>query len=738
MASLKRLLEQVHERSLWQILGSYAAGAWFVLQVIEVLLGTVGLPDWVAEITFGLLVAGLPIVLATAFVQRGLRGRPDHAATGLRRHLTWRRVAIGGVAAFALLGAGTTVFMVMRGLGIGPPGTLLARGLIQEGELIVFADLEDAVGDPRLVFTIRDGLRYQLDQSPAVGFVGPERLQLALRRMELADTTAITSQIAREIIRRHGFRAYLTGAVSAVGNRYLLTLQLVDRDGEVLLSEQVQADGEEDILHAVDRLADRFRERIGESLRTVRASPALPDATTRSLEALELYSEGGRESAHRRFEGAVRLLGQAVVVDSSFAEAYVALAHALRDLGRDRSRQVAAISRAFELRHRLPESRRLYVEGVYYGPIFRAEADRALESLRAAAVLGDIEALAYIAFVHRSRADYASALSAFEEALRADTLYARAHVGVVRMLWSLERHAAGDSALAVMERRLGDHPLTDYLRGVRPLVLRDWDAADSAAARAPADRWSLIDWSMDLYHGRLDRADRFLQLDPDAPGVSLNTVINNTRSAAYADLLGRRGDPEKWVRALDELVARIPPDVSFVDDEPANALNIARLYALLGAPERASVLLGEFDAATVDGFLGELAQYRDLVVSEIAVAEGRYDDAIRALRAAHVGHILDRPIDGLARAYDRAGMADSAIATAERFLATTYWQTTWTLLYPIWYERLGELYDARGDLENAARYYAMFIEAWSEADPDLQPRVSAARQRLEEILAERG
>jgi hypothetical protein len=53
-------------------------------------------------------------------------------------------------------------------------------------------------------------------------------------------------------------------------------------------------------------------------------------------------------------------------------------------------------------------------------------------------------------------------------------------------------------------------------------------------------------------------------------------------------------------------------------------------------------------------------------------------------------------------------------------------------------ERRGQLHDEAGDLEEAAIYYARFVELWAEADPELQPRVAAARARLEEILRQRG
>jgi hypothetical protein len=44
----------------------------------------------------------------------------------------------------------------------------------------------------------------------------------------------------------------------------------------------------------------------------------------------------------------------------------------------------------------------------------------------------------------------------------------------------------------------------------------------------------------------------------------------------------------------------------------------------------------------------------------------------------------------------------------------------------------------QGDLENAAVYYAQFVDLWSEADPDVQPRVETARARLQDIVRERG
>ena len=45
-------------------------------------------------------------------------------------------------------------------------------------------------------------------------------------------------------------------------------------------------------------------------------------------------------------------------------------------------------------------------------------------------------------------------------------------------------------------------------------------------------------------------------------------------------------------------------------------------------------------------------------------------------------------------------------------------------------ERLGQLYEAKGDTIRAVEHYHKFIELWKDADAVLQPRVKAARDRL--------
>lgn len=75
MASISEVVREIHRRSLWQVLGIFLAASWVVLQVVDLVTQTAGLPDWTPAMAFVLLLIGLPFCLATAFVQEGMPGR---------------------------------------------------------------------------------------------------------------------------------------------------------------------------------------------------------------------------------------------------------------------------------------------------------------------------------------------------------------------------------------------------------------------------------------------------------------------------------------------------------------------------------------------------------------------------------------------------------------------------------------------------------------------------------------
>jgi DNA-binding SARP family transcriptional activator len=88
---------------------------------------------------------------------------------------------------------------------------------------------------------------------------------------------------------------------------------------------------------------------------------------------------------------------------------------------------------------------------------------------------------------------------------------------------------------------------------------------------------------------------------------------------------------------------------------------------------------------------------------------------------------------------DKLGHADSAIAFGEQFLKVSRgaagWISTEAIFRAPMLQRLGELYEAKGQSDKALEHYQDFVDLWKTADPELQPRVRDVRGRIERIRA---
>ena len=175
---LRRLIQEIHRRSIWQVLAVYLFGAWIGYEVVLALVEGLALPPWLPGLAIVLFVIGLPIVVATALVQEGaprLSGPDLHLlddleladdgggqeeATGpverphgaLHDILTWRKAFLGGVLAFALWGVVAAGWLVFGGAtGVAVPAESVAVESDRTGILRVAVEPPGAVVKLRLI-----------------------------------------------------------------------------------------------------------------------------------------------------------------------------------------------------------------------------------------------------------------------------------------------------------------------------------------------------------------------------------------------------------------------------------------------------------------------------------------------------------------------------------------------------------------------------------------------------------
>ena len=301
MNDVRRLIREIHRRSLWQVLGIYLAASWGVLQVVDTVVDTAGLPDWLPGLALILLLVGLPVVLATAIVQEGLgrtaavdspaeetgppstyespeAKRPSPIGSGRTEPVvvfTWRNAMLGGVCAMALWGVAATG-LLLRGGGA-------AAGDEGVPPSIAVLPFENMASEENQYFT--DGIHE--DIITALTKVGGLKVISRTSVLDFADP--MNRPTIPEIAAQLGVVAILEGSVRREGEDVRVTAQLIDgRDEGHLWADTYDRGVGVGVFALQASLAREIANELGATL-APGAGEQLERIPTESVEAYDLY-----------------------------------------------------------------------------------------------------------------------------------------------------------------------------------------------------------------------------------------------------------------------------------------------------------------------------------------------------------------------------------------------------------------------------------------------------------------
>ena len=260
-----------------------------------------------------------------------------------------------------------TASIVIVGLAVGGWWVRSRKAhALTDKDTIVLADFTNTTGDSVFDGTLRQGLSVQLEQSPFLRLVSEQQIQQTLQMMGQKPDVKLTPEISREVCQRTGSAAVIEGAIAQIGTQYLLTVKAVKcASGESLTSTEAQASDKNNVLDALGKTASEIRNKLGESLSTVKKfDTPLQQATTPSLEALKAYSAGYRIQTTQS-PASIPFYKHAVELDPNFALAYALLSREYGNIGES---GIAAdyARKAFELRDRASEPEKYYISGHFH------------------------------------------------------------------------------------------------------------------------------------------------------------------------------------------------------------------------------------------------------------------------------------------------------------------------------------------------------------------------------------
>lgn len=725
----------------------------------------IGLPDWVLPGAIGVMLAGLPVLLATAFIQRTAhraftatphrtpspQGTMATLALKASPHVSWRRAWMGGafaVGGFAVLVVG---FMVMRALGVGPMASLAAKGALGESGLVMVADFASPPSDSTLGSTVSEALRTDLAQSATLRVLTRSDIREQLTLMQRPVDSPLLFDLSQQIATREGAKAVLDGSITRLGQSYIISARLVSAlDGKDLALFREEAANDDALLGALGKISKQVRARAGESLKAVRASSELDRVTTPSLPALRKYVEGMRLADEEgEMERGMALLREAVELDTAFAMAWRKLAVLLNNENRDRSGMIDAISTAYRHRARLTEMERLLTEGFYYTRGPEPSRTKALAAYEAAAELDSLSTSAVnnAAVVLGEMYEYQRAESLYRKVVRLPQPFGGAFTNLLIAQINNGNTAALDSTQALFRATFPNS--NDVWEG-------DWyvawgkgdrDRADSIAlaiARDPKTPRQAIRANNGLgeiaiLEGRI--RDASTAYTRSAEALLRAQPTSDSRLAFYLDSAFIRqaaGDDAGALALIERGLTRVPMEDIPASERPWGTLRILGALTRNPALIRRAVAGWERDQAALNP---DPEAYRIASASLLAFAEGRWQDAITEGRRAEARYAAPpkaaAAVHGVA--FRAMGQVDSAIASMERSLAIPDpFATTASAWHARLLQELGELYEQKGDRTKALERYRSFVDLWQNADPELQPRVHEIRERIARLEQERG
>ena len=580
---------------------------------------------------------------------------------------------------------------------------------------------------------LREGLTIALQQSRYVNVYPRSRIYEVLERMKRKNVVRIDEALGREICERENVNVLLVGSVIQIGHTFQISVRAVEpAQGNVLFVEKSRLANKDEFFDKVDSLARRVRGDLGESLPAIEnTSRPLAKVTTRSLSALQLYSQATDAFGQGRVGEVPALLQSALALDPDFAMAHRLMAQIYEMMG-NRAKELEELKRAYDLRQSVTEREGRLIESSYYS--LTADDSRATDALLALVALypDDPDAHVLLAFQYYDLGDLANAIHQLQQVIKIDPGSGATYGKLVT--W-LARNNAPEEALRVYQEATARG--LDSVASKWGLGMALWNQGKVAEAQAEFRRLQAAGPPYDaigriylartlIYEGRLLEAK-----DQLVSGIAKDQAANNKSPELLQRYLlactaMQLGDRAEALRQLAFILRSGEPEAFQATDlERAGAL-----YAQMGEVKSANRTLRALDELqSRNGAAFNKASFH-LLAGEIALAEGKFAPAVEHFSVSQTEYPLALSHGGLARAYQGRREWQRAAAQWQQQLNArgeifqdedpTEWVRAHLALARV-YVHLGQAAAARAE-------YQTFLQIWGHAE-----NLSAVRDARREM-----
>ena len=627
--------------------------------------------------------------------------------------------------------AGATVLVIGLALGGWLFFSRKTHALTEE-DTIVLADFTNTTGDSVFDGTLRQGLSVQLEQSPFLSIISDQQVQQTLGMMGQPADTKLTPAIARELCQRTGSAAVLDGSITQIGTPYLLTLKAIQcSSGKSLASTEAQATDKNHVLDALGKIALEMRNKLGESLSTVRKfDTPLEQATTPSLEALKAFSSGVEIHATIGVSVAIPSFKRAIELDPNFALAYAWLGLTSTEIG-EPGMGADYTRTAYELRDRASETEKYFITTRFHKGVTgnMEKAEQTCELWIQAYPRSENPHNFLSGAIYPAIGQYEKGVDEGREAVRLNPDFSPSYVLLLFDYIALNRlDEAKVTYEQALQRKLKNPFFPAALYQIAFLQNDAAGMAQQVARSADEVKHTLLANEADTaaFSGRLRNARGFSRQTVDFAEQSGEKEAAATYSALSGLREGLFGNADEARRRAKLAISRSTGrDVQYGS---ALALTYAE------DSERAQAMTADLGKRFPEDTLVQF-NYLPTLRAKFALRRGNASEAIESLTAASpyelgqtpgstYGWTALYPVYVRGEAYLAAHQGSEAVAEFQKILD----HRGIVLNEPIGalaHLQIGRAYAMQGDTAKARAAYQDFLTLWKDADPDIPILIAA-------------
>jgi eukaryotic-like serine/threonine-protein kinase len=591
-------------------------------------------------------------------------------------------------------------------------------------DTVVLADLDNRTSDSIFDDALNTALRVEFEQTPFLNLLAPDKVRGTLKLLGRSEALKLTPERAREVCVRTHSRAVIASSIADAGNHFEMELDGIEcPTGRTIAKVKSDVAGRNEIVRTLGVLGGELRRKLGEPRASLaKFSKPLDEATSSSLEALQLLSQGYKHHSARD-QLAVSYYQRAIELDPNLALAYLALGARYSNIW-EMTLASAAEKKAYELRDRLTGPERFLAETLYYD-VGTGELEKAYPIHEQWVQTFPLDPRGHINFCFflLSLGHYDQASAEARDSVRLlPSLATYADLALSTIL--ANRPEEAKAAMDMAEANGIDGPAFHSYRHLVGFLQKDQPAMREQLAWAMSHReiGALVfngEADVQAYHGRFGDAAQWLDRENDALKESNSLAdlgFNNLDFALQEAEAGK-------IESAQKRIARIP-DLAGGEPNSEARLELALLFARIGNIEKARQLA---DALSREFPLGTLMQNYSLPTIRAAIQLQQDDPAgaLESLRPA-VKYDLAAPnsFNSVYPAYLRGlvylRVKNGRLAAAEfqkvidhpaivgRFVTGSLARL-----------QLGRAQAISGNKVAARKSYQEFLTLWQGADPDI-------------------